>query len=100
MENDRAARSAEENAGPHKTPGVPFLKLFQGPDGVRAGWRVLIFIAVLVASVWLLILGIRAFLSLIHFSHSTVLNVLTPGRAILNEAVILAGLSITDRKST
>ncbi len=59
---------------------------------MRSGWRVLIFLVALIASVWLLILAIRALLSLTHLPHSAVI---TPGRAILNETVILAGLFVT-----
>lgn len=93
MEKDRVAPGAEGDASPEAMPRLPFLRrLFQGSHGLRAGWRVLIFVIVLVSSVWSLILAIRAFLAWIHFPHSTVL---TPGRAILNETVILVGLFVT-----
>ena len=67
-------------------------KLFRGPDGLRAGWRVLTFFVVLIASVWLLILAVRALLPLPRLTRSAFI---TPGRAILNETVILVGLFIT-----
>ena len=93
MEKDRVAPGAEGDASPEAMPRLPFLRrLFQGSHGLRAGWRLLIFVIVLVSSVWSLILAIRAFLAWIHFPHSTVL---TPGRAILNETVILVGLFVT-----
>ncbi|HVS87540.1 MAG TPA: CPBP family intramembrane glutamic endopeptidase [Candidatus Acidoferrum sp.] len=52
----------------------------------------LTFFVVLISLVWLLLLAIRALLSLIHFQRSAVIS---PGQAILSETIILVGLFIT-----
>ena len=93
MEKDAVAPGVGSDASTYEAPRLPFLRrLFQGPYGLRAGWKLLIFVAVLVCSVWSLVLAIRGFLAWIHVPHSTAL---TPGRAILNETVTLVGLFIT-----
>src|ERR1700680_1041919 len=93
MEDTRLAPAPQAHSGSQETPKLPFVnRLFRGPNGFRAGLRVLAFFVVLVSSYWLLILVIRELLSLIHFPHSAVL---TPGRAILNETVIMVALFIT-----
>jgi membrane protease YdiL (CAAX protease family) len=71
-----------------------FRNLFVGVSGVRSGWRVLLFFALLAALVSAFILVIRAVrASLTMPSPPTA--VLTPGRAALNEGVLLLGVLLT-----
>jgi CAAX protease family protein len=68
-------------------------KLFVGPTGVRSGWRVLLFyalVAALVFAVLLVIRAIRAWLGLGPWPS----GVLNPGRAFLGEANILSAVLI------
>lgn len=96
MENKLSASAVGSDVNSTDMPTHGFVaRLFRGPDGLRAGWRVLTFFVVLIASIWSLILAIRVMLSLIHFQRSAVTAVITPGRALLNESVILVGLFIT-----
>jgi membrane protease YdiL (CAAX protease family) len=68
--------------------------LFIGLNGVRSGWRVLLFyavFAVLISSLVLVIRAVRAWLTVPHQPTT----VLTPGRALLNEGVFLFGVLVT-----
>jgi membrane protease YdiL (CAAX protease family) len=93
MDNDHPALGAQGDTHPHQAPRLPLLtRLICGPNGLRAGWRVLTFSVVLVSLVWSLLLAIRVLLKLIHFQRSAVLS---PGRAILSETIIMVGLFVT-----
>ena len=71
-----------------------FKNLFIGLNGVRSGWRVLLFYAVfaiLISSLGLVIRAVRAWLTMPRQPTT----VLTPGRALLNEGVLLFGVLVT-----
>ena len=74
--------------------GSTLRKIFLGPHGVRSGWRVLLYYVLLfslVASLLLAVRMIRAWLGM----PRALAGVLTPGRAIVNEVVILCGVLLT-----
>jgi membrane protease YdiL (CAAX protease family) len=71
-----------------------FRNLFIGLNGVRSGWRVLLFyavFAVLVSSLIFVIRAVRAWLSMPRQPTT----VLTPGRMALNEGVLLLAVLVT-----
>jgi len=68
--------------------------VFIGLDGVRSGWRVLLFYSLLASVIALLIVAIRAIRTLLSLPHHAT-NVLTPGRGLLNESVFLFGVLFT-----
>ena len=71
-----------------------FKRLFVGVKGVRSGWRVLLYCAVLAALVSCFVLVIRA----VHARPAMPgqpAAVLTPGRAALNEGALLLGVLLT-----
>lgn len=71
-----------------------FRNLFVGVSGVRSGWRVLLFCALLAALVAAFILVIRAVRAWLTMPGQPT-AVLTPGRAALNEGVLLLGVLLT-----
>lgn len=74
--------------------GSSLKSVFIGLNGVRSGWRVLLFYSLLVSLVFLLIVAIRAIRAVLGLPPNTT-NVLTPGRALLNEGVLLFGVLLT-----
>lgn len=71
-----------------------FKILFIGLNGVRSGWRVLLFYAVFAVLVSSLVLVIRVVRTWLTIPHQPT-TVLTPGRALLNEGVLLFGVLVT-----
>jgi len=70
--------------------------IFIGTDGLRSAWRVLLFFACLAAVIFLLVAAIRAAIEALGTlppSQST--TFVTPGRGLLNEAVVLMGVLFT-----
>lgn len=65
-----------------------FKRIFIGSNGVRSGWRVLLFYALLATLVFTLVVAIRAIKRALSVPLQ-VTNVITPGRAFLNEAILL-----------
>jgi membrane protease YdiL (CAAX protease family) len=68
--------------------------LFVGVKGVRSGWRVLLYCAVLAALVSSFVLVIRAVRARLAMPGQPA-AVLTPGRAALNEGALLLGVLLT-----
>lgn len=68
--------------------------VFVGLNGVRSGWRVLLFYSLLVALIFFLIVAIRAIRAALG-APPPVTNALTPGRGLLNEGVVLFGVLLT-----
>src|SRR5438874_1380823 len=71
-----------------------FKSLFVGVKGVRSGWRVLLYCAVLAALVSSFVLVIRAVRARLTMPGQPA-AVLTPGRAALNEGALLLGVLLT-----
>lgn len=71
-----------------------FKSLFVGVKGVRSGWRVLLYCAVLAALVFSFVLVIRAGRARFAMPGQPA-AVLTPGRAALNEGALLLGVLLT-----
>lgn len=71
-----------------------FARLFTGVNGVRSGWRVLLFYAVSAALIFCAILLIRAVRTWLNIPGQPS-TVLTPGRAFLNEGSLLFGVLAT-----
>jgi membrane protease YdiL (CAAX protease family) len=72
-------------------PPAPMNSVFRGPNGIRAGWRVLIFLAIvagLVAAVNVIVALVLHFL-LHRVPHFEVVSSLTPTTAILSDGAIL-----------
>jgi membrane protease YdiL (CAAX protease family) len=71
-------------------PATPPNTVFRGPNGIRAGWRALIFLAIvagIVAAVNLALFVVLGFV--LHRSpHIAVTNSLSPGTAILSDGAI------------
>src|SRR5438045_1994337 len=68
--------------------------LFVGVKGVRSGWRVLLYCAVLAVCVSSCVFAIRAVRARLAIP-SPPAGVLTPGRAALNEAALLLSVLLT-----
>jgi membrane protease YdiL (CAAX protease family) len=71
-----------------------------GPDGIRAGWRLLIFFALFLAFAFLIQVGLQHVPPLQRWRHAQPKGVITPGVVLLSEAVaalclILAALVMT-----
>lgn len=69
-------------------------RLFVGPNGIRSGWRALLFygvLAFLIASSISLTRMVRAWLNM----PRQLTTVLTPGRVLLNEGIFLFGVLVT-----
>lgn len=76
-------------------PLTPALRgLFVGVKGVRSGWRVLLYCAVLAALVSSFVLVIRAVRAQLAMPGLPA-GVLTPGRAALDEGALLLGVLLT-----
>lgn len=69
-------------------------KIFLDLHGVRSGWKVLLYYVVLVSLVASLVLAVRMIRAWLGMPRA-VTGVLTPGRAIVNEVVILCGVLLT-----
>jgi hypothetical protein len=77
------------------TPKGSSLKnVFIGLNGLRSGWRVLLFYVLLASLIFTLAVAIRAIRAWLGLPHHAT-NVLTPGRALLNESVILFAVLFT-----
>lgn len=77
------------------SPGGSSLKtVFIGLNGLRSGWRVLLFYSLLASVISLLIVAIRAIRALLNLPYHAP-NLLTPGRGLLNEAIFLFGVLFT-----
>jgi CAAX protease family protein len=63
-------------------------KIFIGSNGLRSGWRVLLFYALLAALVFTLVVAIRAIKRAL-WAPPQVTTIVTPGRAFLNEGILL-----------
>ena len=63
-------------------------KLFIGSNGLRSGWRVLLFYALLTTLVFTLVVAIRAIKRALSVPLQ-VTSIVTPGRAFLNEGILL-----------
>jgi CAAX protease family protein len=74
--------------------GSSLKSVFIGLHGVRSGWRVLLFYALLASLIVTLIVVIRAIRAWLGLPHHAA-NVLTPGRALLNESAILFAVLFT-----
>jgi membrane protease YdiL (CAAX protease family) len=68
--------------------------VFIGLNGLRSGWRVLLFYSLLASLTFSLVVTIRAIRAWLGLPHHAT-NVLTPGRALLNESVILFAVLFT-----
>ena len=68
--------------------------VFVGENGVRSGWRVILFFTLLSLLIAFLILSIRAFRSALGIPSQPT-TVLTPGRLLLNECALLFGVVAT-----
>jgi membrane protease YdiL (CAAX protease family) len=71
--------------------GSSLKSVFIGLNGVRSGWRVLLFYSLLASLISYLLIAIRAIRGLLSLPHHAT-NVLTPGRGLLNEGVFLFGV--------
>ena len=77
------------------SPRDSWLKnIFIGLNGLRSGWRVLLFYSLLAIVISVLVVAIRAIRTLLTLPHQAT-SVLTPGRGLLNEAVLLFGVLFT-----
>ncbi len=97
MESQRPPTPAlqQTTTGTQNSPKTSSLKrVFIGLNGVRSGWRVLLFYCLLASLIFALVLAIRAIRALLRLPHP-VTNVLTPGRGLLNESVFLFGVLVT-----
>jgi membrane protease YdiL (CAAX protease family) len=74
--------------------GSSLKSVFIGLNGVRSGWRVLLFYSSLAAVISFLLVAIRAIRALLSLPHHAT-NVLTPGRGLLMEGVFLFGVLFT-----
>lgn len=74
--------------------GSSLKSVFIGLNGVRSGWRVLLFYSSLAAVISFLLVAIRAIRALLSLPHHAT-NVLTPGRGLLIESVFLFGVLFT-----
>ena len=74
--------------------GSSFKNLFIGSDGVRSGWRVLLFYAVLALLIASLILARRAVRAWLNMPPQPI-GALTPSRMLLNEGMLLFGVLVT-----
>jgi hypothetical protein len=74
--------------------GSSLKSVFIGLNGVRSGWRVLLFYSSLAAVISFLLVAIRAIRALLSLPHHAT-NVLTPGRGLLIEGVFLFGVLFT-----
>jgi hypothetical protein len=74
--------------------GSSLKTVFIGLNGLRSGWRVLLFYSLLASIISLLIVAIRAIRALLNLPHHAS-NLLTPGRGLLNEAIFLFGVLFT-----
>jgi membrane protease YdiL (CAAX protease family) len=74
--------------------GSSFKSVFIGLNGMRSGWRVLLFYSLLASLISFLVVAIRAIRTLLSLPHHAT-NVLTPGRGLLNEGVFLFGVLLT-----
>jgi CAAX protease family protein len=74
--------------------GLSLKSVFIGLNGVRSGWRVLLFYSLLASVISLLVVTIRAVRALLNLPHHAT-NLLTPGRGLLNEGVFLFGVLFT-----
>ena len=74
--------------------GSSLKSVFIGLNGVRSGWRVLLFYSLLASIISLLVVAIRAIRALLSLPHHAT-EVLTPGRGLLNEGVFLFGVLFT-----
>lgn len=80
---------------PPPTPERSSLKsFFIGLNGLRPGWRVLLFYSLLASLIVILIVTIRAISTWLGLPHLTT-NVLTPARALLNESAFLFAVLFT-----
>ena len=68
--------------------------VFNGSNGVRSGWRVLLFYSLLASLIYFLVMVIRAIRAFLGLPHQAT-NVLTPGRGLLNEAIFLFAVLFT-----
>jgi membrane protease YdiL (CAAX protease family) len=68
--------------------------VFIGLNGVRSGWRVLLFYSLLASLISFWVVASRAIRALLGLPHHAT-NVLTPGRLLLNESVFLFGVLFT-----
>src|SRR5581483_3431492 len=71
-----------------------FKSLFVGPNGIRSGWRVLLFYGVLVSLIASSISLTRMVRTSLNMPPQ-VAKVLTPGRVLLNEGIFLFGVLVT-----
>ena len=76
---------------PNSPRSSSFKRLFIGSKGLRSGWRVVLFYAVLMAVVFCLISLIRAIRARMGLPRNPT-TILTPGRALLNECIVLFGV--------
>lgn len=70
------------------------MSLFIGANGMRSGWRVLLFYAVLAVLITFLVSVNRAVHAWLHMPRQFT-SVLTPGRMLLNEGIFLFGVLVT-----
>ena len=68
--------------------GSSLKRVFIGLNGVRSGWRVLLFYSLLLSLISVLVVAIRAIRALLSLPQQAT-NSLTPGRGLLNESVFL-----------
>ena len=77
------------------SPKNPSLKnIFIGVDGMRSGWRVLLFYSVLGLFISSSVLAIRAIRGLLSSPHPAT-HVLSPGWGLANEGIFLIGVLFT-----
>ena len=88
-----ALQQTSTRAG-NSTEGSSLKSVFIGLNGVRSGWRVLLFYSSLAAVISFLLAAIRAIRALLSLPHHAT-NVLTPGRGLLIEGVFLFGVLFT-----
>jgi uncharacterized protein len=75
---------------------VPSLasKIFLGPNGLRAGWRMLIFVAIFAVFAFLIQVGLKHIRPLQAWRHAQPKDVFTPGLMLLVEGIAALSLAL------